>query len=99
MDKRYWGCVAAASLPDDPEKKGKIIREFVIELMKCIPVQNGKTDWNTLKVYVKEPLNNIKSPFDNVFEDKTGFTIIGYTIEEKEDEHQAGNGADHPEGQ
>lgn len=98
MNKRYWGCVTASSLSDDPEKKGKIIREIVIELMKCIPVQNGTTDWNTLKVYVKEPLKNIKTPFDNVLEGIERFTIIGYTIEEAKDGYPKTDRADHPEG-
>lgn len=104
MADRYGEYVAAASLPDDLEKKGKMIRKILTELIKTIPFQRVNMDLNTLKFYYKEPKlysGEPFSPYGVVFGNgKTDhFTVIGYTIEEKTDGHQAENGADHPEGQ
>ena len=86
MANRYGNYVTCSSLPQDPEAKAKMIRDMIIELIRTVPV-NGTMDWNTLKIYVREPLKNIETPFDTLHEDgvKTRFTIIGYTIEEAKD--------------
>lgn len=103
MANRYGNYATAASLPDDPVKKGEMIRKIVLELVRTIPFQRVNVDLNTLKFYYKEPKLYNGDPF-STFDvaygnEKTNyFTIIGFTIEEKEDGHQAGNGADHPEG-
>ena len=100
MGSRFGDYVTSSSLPEGPDARAEMIRNIIIELIRCIPVRDGKMDWNTLKIYVKEPLKNIMTPFDTRYENgvRKRFTIIGYTIEEKADGHKAGNGADHPEG-